>query len=251
LKTITLSGLHTVGELIGSGRVKILEVIVKDGPRSEKVTEVLDEASRKGIPLRVASPEQIDSITGEAPRQNLAIRLKEWPYLHEKDLDAVLKKGEGSSPTFLLILDHIQDVGNFGAIIRSAHLCGVTGVIVPSARAAPVTSAVVRSSAGAAIHVDIIRVANLPSTIRKLRKYGVWVFGLEAGEGESILDADMTVPLALVLGGEEKGLSRLVRKECDLLVHIPMAGKVGSFNVSVASAVGMFEVMRQRMAGKP
>ncbi len=120
--------------------------------------------------------------------------------------------------------------------------------VMPRDRAAPVSTAAVRASAGAAVFLDIYRVGNLNGAIGKLKEAGLWVYALEGGQGKSILDADLTGPLALVLGGEDQGVSRLVKENCDGLLSLPMSGRTGSFNASVAAGIAMFEVMRQRSA---
>ncbi len=242
---LTVVGVNAVRALLESGRVKPREVLLKTGPPAPRLEELRALAGKRGVPVRAVPRETLDRMAGDEVHQGAAAILPEWPYLGEGDLT-----DRADPKTFLLILDHLQDAGNMGAILRSAHLCGATGVVIPNARAVQVTAAVLRASAGAAAHLDIHRVANLVSAIRRLKEAGAWVFGLDAGGTRSLLKADLTVPLALVIGGEHQGLSRLVRERCDLVLSLPMAGRTGSFNASVAAGVALFEVMRQRNSGK-
>ncbi|HAI21443.1 MAG TPA: 23S rRNA (guanosine(2251)-2'-O)-methyltransferase RlmB [Clostridiales bacterium UBA8153] len=151
----------------------------------------------------------------------------------------------------LVLLDGIQDPRNLGAAIRVADAAGADGVIIPRHRAAPPTEAVARSSAGATAHVPLARVTNLVRCMEELKAAGVWLAGLEAGAGPSLWDAALTGPLGLVVGGEGRGLRRLVRERCDHLVSIPMHGVVGSLNAATALAVVLYEVRRRRREAAP
>ncbi len=246
MSQVTVFGLNAVEAVLSSPRVPLIEVAVREGNLSGRLQELVSRAKAARVPVKRVGRDHLDRLAGPVVHQGVAAILREWPYLDDGDLFRGLASGPGKP--FLLVLDHLHDVGNFGAIIRSAHLCGVGGIIVPKHRAAPVTSAVVRASAGAAAFVGICQVPNLSGTIRDLKKAGVWVFALEADEGPSLLETDLNVPLALVLGGEHGGISRLVRENCDQVTHLPMAGKTGSYNASVAAGIAMFEVMRQRLA---
>jgi 23S rRNA (guanosine2251-2'-O)-methyltransferase len=245
LKPVVISGRNTVREFLLSGRGEPRELLLGAGADRRRLKDLVELAGNGEVSIREIPPQELERLAGTGSHQGVALKLGFWPYSRERDLPEVVSRG-GGAPCILL-LDHLKDVGNLGAIIRSAHLTGVDAVVMPAARAAPVTSAVVRASAGAAAHMDIFRVSNLTSAIKRLKDLGLWVYGLEAGGGTSILEADLKGPLAMVLGQEEKGLSRLVRENCDLIVHLPMAGCVGSYNASAAAAVALFEVMRQRM----
>jgi 23S rRNA (guanosine2251-2'-O)-methyltransferase len=147
---------------------------------------------------------------------------------------------------FLLVLDGITDPQNFGALLRSAESCGVTGVIIAKRRSSPVTAAVFKASAGGIFHLKLVRVANLVTTLKELKKKGVWVVGTAPEAEVAYFAVDFKLPLAIILGSEHRGISRLLREECDLLISIPMLGNIKSLNVSVAGALIMYEVMRQR-----
>jgi 23S rRNA (guanosine2251-2'-O)-methyltransferase len=144
------------------------------------------------------------------------------------------------------MLDNILDPQNLGAIIRTALCVGIDGVIMPKDRSAPISPAVSRASAGALEHIRLSRVTNLVQTIKQCKKSGLWIMGLDKGAEQCLYDGDMTGSLAIVLGGEQKGIRPLVKKHCDFLVAIPQLGAVDSLNVSVAAAVAMYEALRQR-----
>jgi len=146
---------------------------------------------------------------------------------------------------FLLILDSITDPHNFGAILRTAECAGVHGVIIPKRRAVGITSSVVKASAGALEYIAIAKASNIPTTIDELKEQGLWIIGADSG-GAVYTNQDFKIPLALVIGGEDKGLSQLVRNKCDFTTGIPLKGKIGSLNASVATALLLYEVIRQR-----
>lgn len=151
---------------------------------------------------------------------------------------------------FILILDNLEDPQNLGAIIRSADACGVNGVIIPKNRAAGVTPTVGRASSGAIEHIKIAQVANLSSTINDLKENGLWIVGIDQHGSNKLSDVDFKMPTAIVIGGENKGISPLVKTRCDFIVRIPMRGKISSLNASVAAAIIMYEVYRQRKPQK-
>jgi len=152
-------------------------------------------------------------------------------------------------PHFLILLDSVLDPQNLGAILRSALCAGIDGVIMPKDRSAPITPAVSKASAGALEHIYLSRVTNLVQTIKQCKNSGIWVMGLDKDADQSIYDGDMTGSIAIVLGGEQKGIRPLVKKNCDFLVSIPQLGAVDSLNASVAAAVTMYEALRQRQKG--
>ncbi len=247
LGPLALFGPHAVAAALSSERVQPRELLVREGAASPRIQEAAAKARSRGVPVRTVPREQLERMAGGGVHQGVALTVREWPARGEGELWEALGRTPGKP--FLLVLDHLQDVGNLGAVLRSAWLTGVTGVVLPKARSAPLGPAALRASAGTAIFLDIFLVANLTGVIRRLKEEGVWVYGLEAGGNSSLLEADMTVPVALVLGAEHEGVSRLVRENCDLLLTIPMAAAGGSFNASVAAGIAMFEVLRQRGGG--
>lgn len=163
--------------------------------------------------------------------------------------DILLRDRGKDAKNFVLMLDNIQDPQNLGAIIRTALCVGIHGVVVPKDRSASPTPAVSRASAGALEHIQLVRVTNLVQTIKHCKRRGLWVMGLQQNAAQSIYAADLTGPIAIVLGGEQKGIRRLVEKNCDFMVSIPQRGTLNSLNASAAAAVAMYEAFRQRNRG--
>jgi 23S rRNA (guanosine2251-2'-O)-methyltransferase len=163
----------------------------------------------------------------------------------EQILDAARTSGK---PPLVLVLDGIEDPANLGAILRTADGAGVHGVIIPKHRAVGLTGVVARTSAGAIEHVPVAQVTNLVSALEELKAAGLWVVGADPKAPQNLYEIDLTPPLVLVIGGEGKGLRRLVREHCDLLIRLPMHGSMSSLNVAVATGVLLFEIVRQREA---
>jgi 23S rRNA (guanosine2251-2'-O)-methyltransferase len=178
--------------------------------------------------------------------QGILAEASPFPYATPEDVvaRAVARLGAG----FLLVLDGIQDPQNLGAIVRSAEAAAVDGVILPKDRAAGMSPSAVRASAGAAEHLPVARVTNLAAFLTLVRSQGLWVVGADAAQGRDLFTSDLTGPLVLVVGGEDRGLRPLTRSRCDVMVRIPLRGRVASLNASAAAAVCLFEAARQRGA---
>ncbi len=237
-------GVNPVHEALRSARYQIKEVWVAGGRSPRGLERIIRAAESRGVPVRKVGRSRLDSLTKNAPHQGVVGLVDRFNYT---DLDEVLQGGEGEP--LLLVLDGIEDPRNLGALIRTADACGAWGVIIPKDRAAAITPVVAKSSAGAVFHIPVVRIANIPTALRKIKDRGIWVVGATAEAETEIYGQDLKIPLAVVIGGEGKGLRPLVKRECDLLVSIPMKGKVNSLNASVAGAVILYEVLRQR--GKP
>jgi 23S rRNA (guanosine2251-2'-O)-methyltransferase len=182
--------------------------------------------------------------------QRITAQVSRYPMV---DLPALLASAgakTGPQAPFVLLLDNIIDPHNLGALIRTAHCAGMDGVVIPKDRAAGPTPTVASVSAGALEHIRLARVTNLANSIQYLRQQGVWVAGMAQGAAQSIFDADLTGPLAMVIGAEAKGLRPLVRQRCDLLLAIPQHGQVESLNASVAGGIAIYEAYRQRQVGR-
>lgn len=201
----------------------------------------------RGVPVQFVDREVLDSWSGGANHQGIACLCAAVEYYPFEDLlsdcQESLRAGHRS---IVVVLDQVQDPGNLGAILRTSDAAGVDGVVVPARRACPITAAVEKASAGAACHVKISRVVNLTRALEQLKKTGFWTVGLSASGPARIWQVDLTVPVALVLGGEDTGIRPLVARSCDCITSIPMAGHVGSLNVAAACAVALYEVIRQR-----
>jgi 23S rRNA (guanosine2251-2'-O)-methyltransferase len=234
-------GFHPVEEALASHRA--VEYVAVSRERSDaKLQRVIDQARAAGVSVRFMPRDQLDRLARNAGHQGIAAVVATRKYA---DVDDLLAARHGQH-AFLIVLDGVEDPHNLGAIIRTADGAGADGILLPERRAVGVTSTVVKASAGASEHLPIARVTNIARTVEELKSKNVWTVGLDERGTQTYDQIDYNMDCALVLGAEGSGLHDLVRKKCDFLVSIPMAGKVPSLNVSVAAAVVMYEIARQR-----
>ncbi len=241
-----LYGRNAVRETILAGRRTMHRLVVSNGVQETGViAEIVKQAELAGMTIQRVERQILDKQMRDANHQGVMLETGEYPYV---ELDECLAlAAERGEPPLLLLLDHLQDPQNIGTLLRTAEVVGVHGVALPGRRAAEITPAVVNASSGATEHLKIVLVGNLSQTIATLQKQGVWVVGLEDDEQAQDLDvADLNLPLALVVGAEGPGLSRLVRERCDFLVRLPMAGQIASLNASVAGSIALYNAWRQR-----
>jgi 23S rRNA (guanosine2251-2'-O)-methyltransferase len=218
----------------------VQRLLLQDDAASRQRLRVLaDAAHREGTPITYAPPGVLTARAGSDRHQGAVAETKPFVYTALPDL-LTAARGEPAEPLLLLALDGVEDPQNLGAILRSADGAGVHGVLLPEHRAAGITAAVARASAGAVDHVPVARVVNLPRALDQLKAAGIWVYGLDAAGAEPYDRADYDRPVVVVAGAEGKGLSRLVRERCDLLLRIPLHGRVASLNVSVAASLALF-----------
>ena len=241
-----LYGRQPVLETLRAGRRKVRRVILRRGAKpSEELDAIARLTTKADVPLEQADGPWFQRLGNEVNHQGAVADVEAYPYTTFDVLLGSLTAHR--EPSFLLLLDHIQDPQNLGSILRSADAAGAHGVIVPADRAAHVTPAVVRASAGASEHVDVAIVTNLARTMRTLKDEAVFLYGLEfVADAPAYTSVDYRGAVGLVVGSEGEGLGRLVRETCDGLVAIPQCGKVGSLNAAVATAVALFEARRQR-----
>lgn len=240
-KETWLYGINPVLEALRAGR-RISALYISSG-RKERAEELTKEAERRRIPVRAEDASFFDSRFPKG-HQGVAARVSEKPHLSiEELLEIPGLKGEAP---FFVLLDGVEDPRNFGAIARSAEAAGVHGIVVESRRSALSGPVVFKSSAGALEHLPVSVLPNIKHAIRMMKEAGILIAGLEAGDGLEPWTADLSVPVALVLGSEGKGLRKTVREKCDFLISLPLKGKVNSLNVSVAAGVAFFEILRQR-----
>ncbi|MDQ7030080.1 MAG: 23S rRNA (guanosine(2251)-2'-O)-methyltransferase RlmB [Ardenticatenia bacterium] len=246
-------GRHPVREALHSrAPVRRVWVLASRADRGS-LEEIRRLAARAGIPVHLVSRAELDRLAGGQSHQGVVAEVAPYRY---STLDAMLAAAaeQGEQP-FILVLDHLTDVHNFGALVRTAEAAGLHGVIIPARRSVAVTPTVYKTSAGAVVHMRIAQVPNIAQALRRLAAHGVWNVGLDPQAPHRYDQVDLRGPLSIVVGAEGKGLSRLVRRSCDLLVHLPMRGRVQSLNASVAGAVLIYEALRQRLgggtAGKP
>jgi 23S rRNA (guanosine2251-2'-O)-methyltransferase len=213
--------------------------------QDDRVREVLKRAAETGVPVLEASRAELDRLAGGIPHQGLAVQIPPYPYVEP---DQLIARAEDAGEEVLVVaLDGVTDPRNLGAVIRSAAAFGGHGLLIPERRSAGVTAGAWKASAGAAARLPVARATNLVRALEDYKKAGLFVAGLDA-DGEIELDAlEVAVdPLVLVIGSEGKGLSRLVRQTCDLVVRIPMAGGNESLNAGVAAGIALYEVARRR-----
>lgn len=241
----SIYGVLPVLELIRAGGERVQRVIVAEGARERRLREVIESARKAGIPVVREPRAALDRLAGGANHQGIVALAAAARYAQAEDLlDAI------TPDALFVLLDGVEDPHNLGAVIRTAECAGAAAVIIPERRAAQVTEIVAKTSAGAVEHLPVARVNNLTSFIEQLKMRSVWVVGVESGGSLRYTDYDYKGALALVFGGEARGLHRLVREKCDLTVSIPMQGRVASLNVSVAVGVVLFEALRKRQPVK-
>lgn len=235
----TLFGRQPVLELLRAGGAAERVVIAQGVEMRGVVGEIRRRAERAGIPVKVLPRAELDRLAGGGNHQGVAAATGAFRYTA---LDRLLKREQSA----LLFLDGLSDPHNVGSLIRSAECAGFGGVVLPTRRASGVTAAARRVSAGAAEVMPVARVPNLTHALAEARRSGYWVVGLDEEADKDVWSSDlMEPPLALVLGAEGRGISRIVREACDELVRIPQEGQIGSLNVAVAGAVAMFEMVRR------
>lgn len=237
-------GRGAVLELLKSG-APVEKLFIQSGEPEGSLRLIRGMAAGAGIPTVRAEKDKLDALSGGVHHQGVVAITSGKEFCSLEDLLQIAQsRGE---PPFLLLLDGIEDPGNLGALIRCAEGAGVHGVVLPKRRCAPVTAAVYKASAGALSHMAVCRVPGIPAAIDRLKKEGFWVFGADMS-GDSYRSLDWTGPVALVMGAEGRGLSRLTLEKCDFLASIPMYGKVASFNVACAAAVLLCEAAAKRHA---
>ncbi|MBW2406996.1 MAG: 23S rRNA (guanosine(2251)-2'-O)-methyltransferase RlmB [Deltaproteobacteria bacterium] len=244
MKSELLYGIHPVFEALAAVRRRVYEVYLDKEKKSGRLAQIASMAEARGVLKKSIAPGDFKALTGTIGHQGAAAAASPYPQVTVQEILQTVQGEDGKQ--FLLMLDNIQDPQNLGAIIRTALCVGIQGVIVPKDRSAPPTPAVSKASAGALEHIRLVRVTNLVQTIKHCKTSGLWIMGLQKDAAQSIYDADLSGSIALVLGGEQKGIRRLVKKNCDFLVSIPQQEALNSLNASVAAAVAMYEAFRQR-----
>ncbi len=235
-------GKNPVVELLRSGKPVNKVLLITEGPggRNQDIMSLLHERS---IPYQFVDRQTLDRLTNRERHQGMLAYIAARDYAEVDDLLSLAE--ERQEAPFILMLDEIEDPHNLGALLRTVDAVGAHGVIIPKRRSVTLTGTVAKTSAGAVEHVLVARVSNLVQTLKELKKKGCWVSGAEAG-GKDAFEADLTGPRVIVIGSEGKGISRLLRENCDELVSLPMKGKVASLNASVAGSIMLYEVLRQR-----
>lgn len=241
----TIYGIHAVKAFVTNYPERLIEVLALKGRDDQRLQPLINEIQRLGISVQFLNRQTLDKKAEGEVHQGIIARIHPLKELNENDLDHILQ--QQSSP-LLLVLDGITDPHNLGACLRTADAAGVSAVIVPKDKSAQLNSTARKVACGAAENVPLIRVTNLSRTLRELQQqHNIWVIGTAGEASETLYQTKLTGPLALVMGAEGEGMRRLTREHCDQLVSIPMAGTVSSLNVSVATGVCLFEIVRQRL----
>jgi 23S rRNA (guanosine2251-2'-O)-methyltransferase len=237
-----LAGVNSIMEAL-RGKRKIHKIYIQEGRGGKNIEELVQQAQKKGIYCQYVDKQRLDGMYTSANHQGIVAQVDSYEY---SSLDEILEQAalRGQDP-FVLILDGIEDPQNLGSIIRTAECAGVHGIIIPQHSSAEVTAAVARASAGAIEHIRIARETNLVNCIKYLKTKGLWVVGASMEGSIEFFDAHIPSPAAVVIGGEGTGIRRLVSQNCDLLVKIPMLGRISSLNASVAAGLIIYEVLRQ------
>src|SRR5687767_6540408 len=238
-----ICGINPVLEALAAGTRHFDRLLIVKGSRNQRVTEAVARASQQGIPLRFEARETLDRMAGGLSHQGIMAVVSAKPVI---DLETLLD--EARTPALVVLLDGVEDPRNLGAVLRTAEAAGADGVLLPERHSAGLSEAVSRASAGGLEHVKVARIGNVAQAIETLKSRGLWVVGFDAAGTERWDTVDYRRPLVLVLGGEGRGMRRLVRERCDHLVSLPLFGHVGSLNVSVAAGIALYEVIRQRGA---
>lgn len=239
-----IEGRNAVIELLKSGAA-IEELLIANGNREGSINVILALAKEKKIIVKYVDRKKLDQLSETKSHQGVIAMAASYRYYELEDiLDYAKKKNEDP---FIIILDEIEDPHNFGSIIRTAEVCGVHGIIIPKRRNVSVTAVVHKSSAGAVNHMRIAKVNNINAAIDKLKENNIWVYGADMRGKDYCFDASLTGPAALVIGSEGKGMGKLTKEKCDVLVKIPMVGKISSLNASVAGGIIMYEILKQRI----
>lgn len=237
-------GIHAVSAALRAHPDNVISVCVDRKRNDVRLTQLIEMVEAANIPLERVDRARLEALAGEARHQGVVASLRVLPSFGEKDLDDLIQSLD--EPALLLVLDGVTDPHNLGACLRSADAAGVHAVIAPRDRSVGLNATVRKVACGAAEQVPFIQVTNLARTLRQLQDYGVWLIGTAGEADQDLYQADFTGSVALVMGAEGKGMRRLTREHCDLLIRIPMLGSVESLNVSVATGVCLYESVRQR-----
>ena len=238
-----IEGRNAVIEALRTGTA-IDKVYIAKGETDAALGHIAAKAREKGIAIVDCDRRKLDGMSVTHSHQGVIAIAAVREYVSVEDiLSAAREKGE---PPLLVVCDELSDPHNLGAVIRTAECAGAHGVIIPKRRSAGLTAVVAKTSAGAVSHVPVARVANLTACLKELKQAGVWVYGAAADAKQTMYQADLKGPAAIVIGSEGEGMSRLVRETCDVLLSIPMKGKLNSLNASAAAAILLYEAVRQR-----
>lgn len=237
-----IGGRNPVTEALRSGR-ELNKIWVAEGINKKSIGEILSLANKAKVVVQYVPNKRLDSLL-DSHHQGVVASVAAYRYAELEEIFELAAQKE--EDPFILILDELEDPHNLGLILRTADATGVHGVIIPRRRSVGLTAVVAKASTGAIEYVPVVRVNNLSQTVTQLKERGVWVAGTDAQGSTDYRQMDATLPLAMVIGSEGKGMSRILKEKCDFLYHLPMVGQVTSLNASVAASLLMYEVLRKR-----
>ncbi len=238
-------GRNPLIEALEAGNTTIDKILIQDGLRHSQIGYIRNLAKEKGVQYRFVDKRKLDTMAEGQNHQGVIAFIAAHKYAELSDIFAIAEE-RGESP-FVVIADGITDPHNLGSIIRTANAAGAHGVIIPKNRSAALNATVSKVSAGAVEYTPVVRVTNLSQTMKQLQDKGLWIVGTDLSATQTHSQCDLTGALAIVIGSEGEGMSRLVRENCDFLVKIPMIGRIESLNASVAAGVLLYEAVRQRI----
>lgn len=239
---LILVGRNTVLEALKAKRT-IDKILILNGSREGSIKKIFNDAKLQNIVIQNVEKEKLDKLAGTGKHQGVIALAAAYDYVEVEDILKIAE--EKQEAPFILILDNICDPHNLGAIIRTANIVGVHGIIIPKRRAVGLTSVVAKTAAGALEYTPVAKVTNLVQTMDKLKEKGIWIACADM-DGEEMYKVDLKGSLAMVIGAEGEGVSRLIKEKCDFIASIPMKGDITSLNASVAAGVLMYEALRQR-----
>ncbi|MGL4741406.1 MAG: 23S rRNA (guanosine(2251)-2'-O)-methyltransferase RlmB [Sarcina sp.] len=240
-----VEGRNAVIELLKSGRTTIEQIFIANGKIEGSITKIIALAKEQKVMIKEVDRKKLDSLSETNAHQGVIAQITPFKYSEVEDILEYAQSRD--EKPFIIILDELEDPHNLGSIVRTAELCGVHGIIIPKRRNVGVTGTVYKTAAGAIEHMKIAKVTNINNEIDKLKAKGVWIYGSDIRGKEFSYNVNFSGACALIIGNEGKGMSKLTAKKCDLLVKIPMVGKINSLNASVAGGIMMYEVMKSRL----
>jgi 23S rRNA (guanosine2251-2'-O)-methyltransferase len=247
--TDMLFGYHPVTEALRAGRRRIHRILCAKEKSSPRRNEVLRLAAQAGVTIQWTDARQLSTMSGSPHHQGVCAEASAYPLSSLEEI--LIAAARHQEEPLLVVLDQLVDPQNLGAIVRTAQCVGVHGLLTAKDRSAPPSPGVSKASAGALEHIRLARVTNLVSTFKVLKEKGLWIAGADREGSVDLFKSDLSGPLALVMGAEEKGLRPLVRQHCDFTIAIPQSGPIGSLNASVAAGIILYEIFRQRLSRSP
>ncbi len=247
-KSDILYGIHPVVEALKAGRRTFHDIFIIKGKNQHRIQRALKQAEKLNIQVKTIPPGKMAEKAGSDLHQGICANVSPYPVVDIQEI--ISPSASVFKAPFLLLIDGVEDPQNLGALVRTALGAGVNGIIIPKHHAASPSPSVSKASAGALEHIKIAKVTNMVNTISDLKKEAIWIMGADTSAPTPFFSTDFSIPLAIIIGSEGKGIRPLVKKHCDLMFSIPNNGPVNSLNASAAGAIVMYEVVRQRMTSE-